>query len=85
MLNVHDYLNEPDSMESQRLFASSYSTRTLAYVLADEVSIRSNHPARVAFLEEYSAGPMLGWIRGSICRALDAKGVTVETINHRKS
>lgn len=84
-LNVHDYLNADDTAVSQNLIASTYTTRTLAYVLADEISIRSNNPARVTFLEEYNDGPMLGWIRGSICRALAAKGVTVQTINRRKS
>jgi hypothetical protein len=84
-LNVHDYLNERDTTNSQDLFASAYTTRQLAHVLADEISIRSNHPARVTFLEEYNAGPMLGWVRGSICRALDAKGVTVRVINRRNS
>jgi hypothetical protein len=84
-LNVHDYLNEQDTAISQDLIASGYTTRQLAYALADEISVRSACPARVTFLEEYHAGPMLGWVRGSICRALAAKGVTVQTINRRKS
>lgn len=84
-MDVHEYLNARDTANSQDLFASDYSTRELAYVLADEISIRSNNAERVTFLEEYSSGPMLGWIRGSICRALDSKGVTVQTINRRKS
>ncbi|MER5501325.1 hypothetical protein ABT096_29550 [Streptomyces sp. NPDC002561] len=84
-MDVHKYLDGRDTANSQDLFASGYTTRQLAYVLADEISIRSNNPERVTFLEEYNFGPMLGWIRGSICRALDEKGVTVQTINRRKS
>jgi hypothetical protein len=84
-LDVHDYLNEPDTAVSQDLFASPYTTRVLAYVLADEISIRADDPARVAFLDEYKAGPILGWVRGAICRALASKGVDVRTIDRRKS
>lgn len=85
MLNVHDYLNADDTAASQDLFASQYTSRELAYVLADEISIMSDNPARVAFLEDYNAGPVLGWIRGAICRALADHAVTVQTINRRKS
>lgn len=85
MLNVNDYLTGDDTAISQDIFASQYTSRQLAFVLADEISIRSNHPARVQFLEEYNIGPMGGWIRGCICRALAERGVTVQTINRRKS
>jgi hypothetical protein len=85
MINVNDYLNAEDDAASQDLFASQYTSRELAYVLADEISLRSDNADRAAFLADYNAGPMLGWIRGSLTRALSAKGVTVQVINRRKS
>ena len=84
-MDVNNYLNEDDTAASQDLFASDYTSRQLAYTLADEISVRSDNAERVEFLNEYNAGPMLGWIRGAICRALASNGVTVQVINRRKS
>ena len=83
-MDYHKYLDAWDTAVSQDLFASGYSTRDLAYVLADEISIYANNPERVAFLEEFNSN-LSAWVRGTICRALADKGITVREINFRRS
>lgn len=84
-MNVLDFLTADDNQVSQDLFDSQYTSRDLAYVLADQISIYADNAERVTFLDEYNSGPASGWIRGSICRALASEGVDVRTINRRKS
>jgi hypothetical protein len=84
-MDSSDYITAPDTAASQELFADSfYSDRKLAYALADEISIKSNNPERVAMLAEFN-GPLSGWDRWTICRALADRGVTVRVLNRRCS
>lgn len=82
-MDVNDYNNAEDDAASQGLFDSQYTSRELAYVLADEISIMAGNGERVAFLDQYQGPGLGGWVRGNIVRALSAKGVTVQTINRR--
>ena len=84
-MNSSDYITAPDTAISQDLHGDSFfTTRRLAYALADEISVRSNNPERVEMLAEFS-GPLSGWDRWTICRALADKGVTVSVLNRRCS
>lgn len=84
-MNSSDYLTAQDTAVSQDLFADSFfTTRKLAYALADEISIKSNNPERVAMLAEFNSS-LSGWDRWTICRALADRGVTVRVLNRRCS
>lgn len=67
------YDNSPDTATSDQLFDSGWATRTLAAQLDAEIP---------GAFKGYTAGV---WCRGSICRALAARGVTLKKINFRKS
>lgn len=82
-MNSSDYITAQDTAVSQDLHADTFfTTCKLAYALADEISIRSNHPERMEMLAEFN-GPLSGWNRWTICRALADKGVTVSVLNRR--
>lgn len=82
---VREYENRPDDALFEELFSSSWSTPTLAYELAAQFSPNSHDPKRRQFLAEYDSEYRGGWVRGNICRALLTEGVTLATINFRKS
>lgn len=84
-MNAAEFVTADDNQASQSLFDSQYTSRELAYVLADEISIYADNAARVTFLAEYHSGPASGWFRGTICRALAAEGVTPQVINRRRA
>lgn len=84
-MNSSDFIQAEDTAISQDLHADSFfTTRRLAHALADEISIKSHNPERVAMLAEFN-GPLSGWDRWTICRALASKGVTVQVLNRRCS
>ncbi|KUN37703.1 hypothetical protein AQJ30_15580 [Streptomyces longwoodensis] len=82
---IAEYLDLPDTEASDELFHSGWDSRTLAYALADEFSIYADNPKRLQFLAEFGSEDRGGWVRGNICRALAAKGVTLSVVNRRKS
>ncbi|QNT94913.1 hypothetical protein HEP81_04640 [Streptomyces griseofuscus] len=82
---LHLYWDLEDSDISDGLFEGPWNTRTLAYELAATFSPNAAHPKRRQFLAEYESDGWGGWVRGNICRALAAEGVTLHTINRRKS
>ncbi|MGJ3558910.1 hypothetical protein ACR6C2_07990 [Streptomyces sp. INA 01156] len=85
-LLIDEYWNLPDTPQSDEIFEGPWTTRVLAYQLAGQFSPMADHPKRKQFLHEYEELPDWGgWVRGNICRALAAEGVTLSTINRRKS
>jgi hypothetical protein len=85
IMNSSDYITAQDTAVSQDLYADAfYTDRKLAYALADEISLRSDNSERVVMLSEFN-GPLSGWDRWTICRALAARGVTVQVLNRRCS
>lgn len=78
------YSNADDTMESTELIESRFTTRVLAYELANAISLRTDNPLRVVFLDEYESGPQSGWYRGSICRALATHGESVARMERRR-
>ncbi|WP_019061719.1 hypothetical protein [Streptomyces prunicolor] len=82
---LHQYWDREDDETFQELFEGPWSTPTLAYELASTFSPNRDHPKVRQFLAEYKSDGWGGWVRGNICRALAAEGVTLRDINRRKS
>ncbi|MET8609781.1 hypothetical protein [Streptomyces misionensis] len=80
-----EYIDLNDDTVSTELFESGWPTPTLAMVLASEFSVMADNPKRRQFLAEYHSEYRGGWVRGNICRALAAHGVTLADVNFRKS
>ncbi|MEU1852903.1 hypothetical protein ABZ499_27465 [Streptomyces sp. NPDC019990] len=82
---IHQYWDREDDEIFQELFDGPWRTPTLAYELAATFSPNASNPKRLQFLAEYESDGWGGWVRGNICRALAAEGVTLHVINRRKS
>ncbi|MEV6399974.1 hypothetical protein AB0M39_35170 [Streptomyces sp. NPDC051907] len=80
---LYAYWNRPDDALFEELFRSDWSTPTLAYMLASQLSPMSHDAKRCQFLAEYETEKI--WCRGDICRALLTEGVTLQVVNYRKS
>ena len=76
-----------DDTVSDEIFAGPYTTATLVYMLAGEVSVYTDNPQRLQLLSECPVNGNQEWslCRGDICRLLAARGVTLSVINRRKS
>ncbi|WP_128378516.1 hypothetical protein [Streptomyces cavernae] len=82
---LHSYWDREDDEASRELFDGPRDTVTLAYELAATFSPNRQHPLHKRFMAEYKSDGWGGWVRGNICRALAAHGVTLSAINRRKS
>lgn len=82
---IDAYWNLDDDPISDELFEGPWPTPTLAAQFALTLSPYSDNPKVVQFWDEYRSDDWGGWVRGNLCRALAAEGVTLHTINRRKS
>jgi hypothetical protein len=73
-----------DTAVSDELFAGPWNTATLVSQLASEISVYTDNPRRIAFMDEWNGGQG-SLCRGDICRMLADRGITLSRINFRKS